>query len=223
MTTRSLLLLTAGLCLLSACKPTQSPKITATGTGKSGPGAQTIQGGNVTLSLSADAKPVSYTIGNGTNLLRPNDSGSGFYLTTGTGADEKTIPFVSSESKDGKLILTAEDKTRVTLAVNAGDRFISFRLEKIEDAPKDAEPILNFMVNFESGVAPETVPLDYMCLAGGRFETRRSYTQASWPYLWKRAGNDPLGGFALFVPQNDEEPTDPPARIEWKLWLANLL
>jgi hypothetical protein len=69
-------------------------------------------------------------------------------MTAGAAPDVKTIPFVSSESKDGKLILTAGDKTRVTLAVNAGDRFISFRLEKIEDVPKDAEPILNFMVSF---------------------------------------------------------------------------
>jgi hypothetical protein len=213
MTTRALLLLATALCLLASCKPAQPPKITATETGKSGPGAQTIKGGNVTLTLSADGKPLSYTIGNGSNLLREGDPGPGFYMTAGAAPDVKTIPFVSSESKDGKLILTAGDKTRVTLAVNAGDRFISFRLEKIEDVPKDAEPILNFMVNFKSGVAPETMPFDYMCLAGGRFETRRSYTQASWPYLWQRAGNDPLGGFAFFVPQNDEEHNEALLRI----------
>ncbi|MFM8982455.1 MAG: hypothetical protein ACKOLA_06020, partial [Spartobacteria bacterium] len=185
----TLLLASAGIFLLASCKPPVPPKITATDTGKSGLGAQTIKGGTVTLMLSADAKPVSYTIGNGTNLLRPNDPGPGFYMTTGTGAEEKTIPFVSSESKDGKLILTAEDKTRVTLAVNAGDRFISFRLEKIEDVRKDTEPVLNFMVNFQYGVHPETVPFDYMCLSGGRFETIRSYSKATWPYLWQRAGN----------------------------------
>ncbi|MFM8981566.1 MAG: hypothetical protein ACKOLA_01430, partial [Spartobacteria bacterium] len=184
-----LLLGTAGLLLLASCKPSPPPKITATDTGKSGPGAQTIKGGNVTFSLSAEGKPVSYTIGNGTDLLRSHDRGPGFYMTTGTGAAEKTIPFVSSESQDGKLILTAEDKTRVTLAVNAGDRFISFRLEKIEDVPKETQPVLHFMVNFQYGVHPETVPFDYMCLSGGRFETIRSYSKATWPYLWQRAGN----------------------------------
>ena len=126
---RSLLFLTAGLCLLASCKPSAPPKITVTETGKSGPGAQTIKGGNVTFTLSAEGKPLSYTIGNGSNLVRSKDAGPGFYLSTGSGAGEKAIPFVSSESKDGKLILTAEDKTRVTLAVNAGDRFLSFRLE----------------------------------------------------------------------------------------------
>ncbi|MEN9468962.1 MAG: hypothetical protein RL630_695, partial [Verrucomicrobiota bacterium] len=208
-----LLLGTAGVLLLASCKPAQPPKVTATESGKSGLGAQTIKGGNVTLSLSADGKPLSYTIRNGSNLLRPNDAGPGFYLTTGTGAEEKTIPFTSAESKDGKLILTAEDKTRVTLAVNAGDRYIPFRLEKIEDVPKDSEPTLNFLLNYQWGALPETVPFDYMCLAGGRFETRRSYTQASWPYLWKRANNDPLGGFAFFVPQNDEEHNEALLRI----------
>ena len=49
---RSLLILAAGLFLLAACKPPTPPqKITATDTGKDGSGAQTIKGGNVTLSL----------------------------------------------------------------------------------------------------------------------------------------------------------------------------
>jgi hypothetical protein len=207
------LLLAAGLFLLASCKPPVPPKITATDTGKSGPGPQTIKGGNVTFLLSADAKPVSYTIGNGTNLMRPSYPGPGFYLTTGTGAAEKTIPFVSSESKDGKLVLMAEDKTRVTLVVNAGERFISFRLVKIEDAPKDSNPTLNFTINFQYGVKPETVAFDYMCLTSGRFETLRSYCKATWPYLWKRSDNDPLGGFAFFVPENDVEHNEALLRI----------
>jgi hypothetical protein len=186
-------------------------KISATDTGKPGPGAQTIRGGNVTLSLSAEGKPLSYTIGTGSNLLLPNNAGPGFYLTTGTGAAEKT--FISSESKDGKLILTAADQTRVTLVANAGERYISFTLESIEDVPEGTEPILNFKVQFQSGVFPETVPFDYMCLAGGRFETRRSYTKASWPYYWKRAANDPPGGFAFFVPKNAEEHNEAILRI----------
>ena len=210
---RSLLLLTAALCLLSACKASVPPKITATDTGESGPGAQTIKAGNATLLLSADAKPLSYTIGDGENLLRPDAGGPGFYLSTGTGAAAKTIPFVSSESKDGKLILTAEDNTRVTLAVNAGDRFISFRLEKIEDVPKDTEPTLNFVMNFKPGIFPETVPFDYMCLAGGRQETVRSFIKATWPFLWQRGDHDPLGGFAFFVPRNDEEHNEALLRI----------
>jgi len=102
---RSLLLLTAGLCLLASCKPTQPSKITATDTAKSGPGAQTIKGGNVTFTLSAEGKPLSYTIGNGSNLIRAKDATPSFYISTGTGADEKTIPFVSAESTASAVIL----------------------------------------------------------------------------------------------------------------------
>ena len=131
----SSLLLTAGLFLLPACKPPVPPKVNATDTGKSGPGAQTIKGGDVTMSFSADGKPLSFTRGNGTNLINTQNPGQGFYMTTGSGPDEKIIPFTSLESKDGKLILTAADKTRVTLAVNAGNSYISFRLEKIENVP----------------------------------------------------------------------------------------
>ena len=214
MKTKTLLLLaTAGLLLLPSCKPPEPPKITATDTGKSCPGGQTIKGGDVSLSFAPDGKPLSFTQGNSSNMLHPKNPGPGFYMTLGSGPDAKNIPFTSAESKDGRLILTAEDKTRATFAVNAGGRYISFRLEKLENVPKDSEPVLNFMVNFQSGVHPETVPFDYMCLAGGLFEPLRSYSKASWPYLWQRAGNDPLGGFAFFVPQNDEEHNEALLRI----------
>ena len=208
-----LLLFAAAFCLLASCKPSPPPKITATDTGKSGPGAQTIKGGDVTMSFAPDGKPLSFTQGNSSNMLHPKNPGPGFYMTLGSGPDAKNIPFTSAESKDGRLILTAEDKTRATFAVNAGGRYISFRLEKLENVPKDSEPVLNLMVNFQSGVHPETVPFDYMCLAGGLFEPLRSYSKASWPYLWQRAGNDPLGGFAFFVPQNDEEHNEALLRI----------
>ena len=59
MNLRPILLLAGGLCLLASCKPPVSSEITATDTGKSGPGAQTIKGGNVTFSLSNNGKPVS--------------------------------------------------------------------------------------------------------------------------------------------------------------------
>ena len=51
---RTLLLLAAGLFLLASCKPPEPPKITATDTGKSGPGGQTIKGGDVTIIKGVD-------------------------------------------------------------------------------------------------------------------------------------------------------------------------
>jgi len=48
-------------------------KITATDTGKPGPGAQTIKGGNVTLTLSVDSKPLSCIRENSTNLFNTKE------------------------------------------------------------------------------------------------------------------------------------------------------
>ena len=90
-----LLLATAALCIFPSCKPPEPPKITSTDTGKSGPGGQTIKGGDVTLSFAPDGKPLTFTRGNSTNLLNPKDPGPGFYMTTGAGAEEKTIPFTN--------------------------------------------------------------------------------------------------------------------------------
>jgi hypothetical protein len=205
-------LLTVALFLLPSCKPPEPPKITATDTGMSGLGGQTIKGGDVSLSFAPDGRPLSFTRGNSTNLLNPKDPGPGFYMTTGAGAEEKTIPFTSLESQDGKLILTADDKTRATLAVNAGRRHISFNLEKIENVPKDSEPVLNFRLNFINAY-PQLIPFDYMCITSGRWHTIRSIGTASWPFLWKRGDRDPLGGFAFFVPENEDDHNETILRI----------
>ena len=98
----------------------------------------------------------------------------------------------SLESQDGKLILTAEDKTRATLAVNAGRRHISFRLVKLENVPKDSEPVLNFRLNFINA-CPQLIPFDYMCITSGKWHAIRCIGTASWPFLWKRGDRDPLG------------------------------
>jgi len=207
-----LLLATSGLLLLASCQPPETPKVTATDTGKSGPGSQTIKGGDVTMTLSAEGKPLSFTRGNGSNLINTKNPGLGFYMTTGTGPDEKTIPFTSVESKDGKLILTAADKTRATLAVNAGNSHISFRLEKIEDVPKDSEPILRFQATFNN-ISPMSVPLDYMVDPGNFYAPRRVTLNASWPFLWFRGEKDPLGSFAFFVPLSEDDHNETLLRI----------
>lgn len=206
------LLLVTGLFLLSSCKPSQPSKITATDTGKPGPGAQTIKGGDVTFTLAADGKPLTYTRGNSTNLLSPRNPSPGFYMTTGSGPEEKTIPFISAESKHDKLILTAADKTRATLAVNAGQNYFSFRLEKLENVPKDSEPVLNFRLDFNN-VFPEFVSFDYMCPTSSRWASIRCFGTATWPYLWRRCDRDPLGGFAFFVPQGEDDHNETMLRI----------
>jgi dipeptidyl aminopeptidase/acylaminoacyl peptidase len=171
-----LLLVTAGLLLLPSCKPPEPPKITATDTGKSGPGGQTIKGGDVSLSFAPDGKPLTFTRGNSSNLLNTKDPGLGFYMTTGAGAEEKTIPFTSLESKDGKLILTADDKTRATLAVNAGRRHISFRLEKLEN--------VRFLFR-----KTRTITTRRSSASGPRKKSRTRKSRASGPTSARRRGS----------------------------------
>ena len=99
-----------------------------------------------------------------------------------------------------------------TLAVNAGQRHISFNLEKIENVPKDSEPVLNFRLNFINAY-PQLIPFDYMCITSGRWHTIRSIGTASWPFLWKRGDRDPLGGFAFYVPENEDDHNETILRI----------
>lgn len=164
------------------------------------------------MSFAPDGKPVSFTRGNGTNLINTTNAGPGFYLTTGSGTDEKTIPFTSLESKDARMLLTTADNTCVTLSVNAGQSHISFRIEKIEGVPEGSEPVLRFKTTFNN-VSPEVVPLDYMTVVGGICAPRRVSTDVSWPFFWKRGDTDPLGGFAFFVPLNEEDHNESLLRI----------
>jgi len=87
---------------------------------------QTIKGGDVTMKFGAGSKPLSFTRGNGGNLINTADPSPGLYLTTLSGSEDKTVPIIFVESKNGKLIATAADGTRVTFAVNAGQAHISF-------------------------------------------------------------------------------------------------
>lgn len=218
-----LTLLTAGLLLCPACrskttsasqpeasaavanKPAGQPKILATETGNSGPGAQTINGGDVIMTFGADGKPLSFTRGSGENLIRTADPGPGFILTYGRGASEKIVPLTSLESKDGNLIASAgPDQARVTFAVTAGPSHIAFQIKQIENIPPTDTPVLSFQANFNN-VCPEVVPLDYMTYSRGLWASVRSFISVSWPYLWNRGDGDPLGGFAFFVPLNDED------------------
>jgi len=190
-----------------------APKIVATATGKSGSGGQTITGGEVVLQFAADGKPLSFTRGDGPNLVRQSDPGPGFFLTYGTGAAETTLPLTSLESKDGDLIASAgPDTPRFTLAVIAGSTHIGFRIKQVENVPASEKPILSFRANFNN-VCPEVVPLDYMTASRGEWARKRAFILVSWPYLWHRGPDDPLGGFVFFIPRDDDDHNDSLLRI----------
>jgi hypothetical protein len=185
--------------------PARRPTIVATATGEGGPGGQTITGGEVVMTFAPDGRPLSFTRRNGPNLIRQTDPGAGFVLTTGTGASEKSIPLTSLESSGDTLIASAgPDGPRVTFNVSTGRSYIAFRISRIEKINATDKPVVSFGAKFEN-VAPEVVPLDYMTVSRGVWASHRAMIAVSWPYLWSRAVDDPLGGFAFFIPRDDED------------------
>jgi hypothetical protein len=181
------------------------PTIVASATGESGPGDQTITGGDVVMTFGPDGKPLSFTRGKGPNLIRKADPGPGFVLTYGTGTSATALPLTSLESKGNLLIASAgPDKPRVTFAVSAGQTHIGFRIVNVENVPPGDKPVLSFQANFDK-VGPEVVPFDYMTVSRGEWARKREFMSVSWPYLWRRGVDDPLGGFAFFIPRDDNE------------------
>jgi hypothetical protein len=182
--------------------------IVASATDSSGPGAQTITGGDVVMTFDADGNPLSFTRGGGKNLIRKADPGRGFFLTYGTGSTATVRPLSSLESRDGSLVASAGPAgPRVAFRVTAGRTHIGFRITSVENVPAADRPVLGFEANFDT-VHPEVVPLDYMTVSRGEWAARRCFISVSWPYLWSRGADDPLGGFAFFVPRDDDDHND---------------
>lgn len=179
--------------------------VLASATGASEPAAHTITGGDVVMTFAADGRPLSFTRGTGPNLIRQSDPGPGFFLTYGTGSSATTLPLGSLESRDNCLIASAgPDKPRVTFSVTAGRTHIGFRITNVENVPPTEKPVLGFRADF-SNVCPQVVPFDYMTVSPGEWASKRCFISVSWPYLWSRGPDDPFGGFAFFVPQDDDD------------------
>lgn len=193
--------------------PAGVPAIVASETGMSGPGAQRITGGEVVMTFGADGKPLSFTRGNGPNLIRQADPGPGFVLTYGSGDAATTLPLTSLESKDNHLIASAgPDTPRVTFAVTAGQTHIGFRIKNVEHVAPGDKPVLGFRADF-TNVCPQVVPFDYMTVSRGEWASKRCFISVSWPYLWSRGPDDPLGGFAFFIPRDDDDHNESLLRI----------
>jgi hypothetical protein len=179
--------------------------IVATATGESGEGGHTITGGEVVMTFAADGRPLSFTRRNGPNLVRQADPGPGFFLAFGSGASEKRLPLATWESEGDTLVASAgPDGPRVTFIVTAGRSHIAFRIKDVANIQAGQQPVVRFQANFDS-VCPEVVPLDYMTVSRGEWAARRSFIEVSWPYLWRRSADDPLGGFAFFIPLDDDD------------------
>lgn len=181
--------------------------------GESGPGGTTITGGEVVMTFGADGRPQSFARRNGPNLIRQSDPGPGFFLTYGSGTTERQLPLNSLERKGDTLIASAgPDGPRVALTARAGLSHIAFRIEEIANVPPGEKPVVGFQANF-NGVSPEVVPLDYMTVSRGGWAAARHLIAVSWPYWWRRNADDPLGGFAFFIPLDDDDHNESLLRV----------
>lgn len=167
--------------------------------------AEVIQAGSFSMSFGADGKLLSLMRGE-QNLVNAVDPGEGFVLKFGKGAGaQHSIPLNRIEIKNGTMIVSADGKLpRVTMNVKAGRNHVAFRIERVEGVPAKVNPEFCFSAKLKTS-SVETIALDYMTVSGGGWASIRQLVQVSWPYLWNRNPSDPLGGFALFVADNDEQ------------------
>lgn len=144
-----------------------------------------------------DGRPSSLVIG-GKECLNSDDPGDGFILRVfdGIQVHEETLSNVTRTGE--KLTVTNGDGIpRFTFRVVEAPRHVSFHLIRVEGMPKDRGVSLGFNARVIGSV--EVVELDYMVKVTGKQEN----LVVSWPYLWNNNPEDPLGAFALYEADND--------------------
>ena len=157
-----------------------------------------IGAGRVVLKFSSDGRPKSFKADN-KELLNEQDPWPGFELK-GFAFDERkpvSFPFKDLRSDGKQLVVALKDNIRITFDVKATDRYITFKISRVEGVPKSNLLWLQFKMNAD--YKTKTLPLDYMTKANVWG------CEVSWPWLWARSENTPLGGFALYVPADDAD------------------
>lgn len=153
------------------------------------------------LAIGDDGRPAAlHNVADDAELLNANWRGAGFYLE---GADHKQTPLHDVLWRaDGHLtVRSANGQQAVTFAVRSAARHLAFRIETLEGLPADPGISLHFELN-ANGRARVT-ELDYMT----RVQNETYGVRAHWDDLWHRVPGEPLGGFALFV-RDDEADED---------------
>lgn len=154
--------------------------------------------GKVVLGFSADARPKSF-LANGVEHLDVSDPGAGFTLHGSDSGGRGAVEFrFSSMSFDGRqAVISLSPQSRVTFSVNITNRYLAFRLVRVEGIPRQNLLWLRLHMNLGSGV--KCVPLDFMTKVHG------GAREVHFPWLWKRTDNLPMGGFALYAPSSPED------------------
>ncbi|MEI8340819.1 MAG: hypothetical protein WCH43_04680 [Verrucomicrobiota bacterium] len=152
-----------------------------------------IKSNRLSLKFASDGKPKSFKIGDH-EYLNEQNPGAGFELEGFNFHSCSPVSFpLTNLAFDGKqLTASIGDYVRVAFEVTATDRYLAFKLSRVEGVPKSNLLWLKFTMNVQGNV--KTLPLGYMTKTGAKG------CEISWPWLWGRSANTPLGGFAIYEP-----------------------
>jgi hypothetical protein len=153
------------------------------------------------LMFGDDGTPTSLlAVPGGEEILNRSWRSAGFYLES---ADHKRtlLPHVERLADNRLTAQTADGKQAVVFITRSTDRYVSFRIEKFEGIPADRNTTLHLEMNSKAGA--RVTELDYMT----RVQNESYGVRVHWDDIWHRAAGEPLGGFALFV-RDDEADED---------------
>ena len=154
------------------------------------------------MRFAADGRVASFRLlSKKKELLNRRDPGDGFVLRTQAGAGIRFSQLVFGT--DPTIVArTANGTQKLVLKVHRQSQYIAFRIERMIGIPRNGGLILSFEMNVDKGV--RCLPLDYMT----ELERRDQSLSVQWKYLWQRDADDPLGGFALYYPENEDDEDD---------------
>jgi len=146
------------------------------------------------LQFASDGRPASFkTREDDQERLTTNDPGHGFYLLS---RDNVPLRFDHLTFEDEKLVASCGGGLpRVTFGVRRDDSYLAFRVERLEAVPASREYSLHFQMKLTQPI--KVLELDYMTEARGGTEV-----SVDWRHIWNRNPQNPLGGFAVYLPKD---------------------
>ena len=171
------------------------------------------------LTFSSDGRPSSLVRhSDQRELVNQSDPGEGFYLRTYNFELEKEKIFrLSDLSFDGRLMKASIEKltwggteSNCTFEVIVQERYISFKLLRVEGIPVKNLITLKFNINSKHDIGLH--PLGAMTFnsastPGSTDDAKKSKGKrtVSWRYLWARNEVEDKGAFAIQCPMDNED------------------
>jgi len=159
-----------------------------------------IQSGKLSLKFDSEGRPKSFkNLANGKQLLNEQDPGPGFEIKGMDVSSGSEVAFQLKElTYDGKQLLASiSPNICVRFDVSATDRYLSFKINRVEGIPKKNLLWLQFKMNLQGEA--KVFPLDNVT------KVSKKGCEIRWPWLWARSANLPMGGFAIYTPSSEAE------------------